>query len=117
MLAQDDEQTIDQVWIPSTLHAQDDEQTIDQVWMPPTLPVQTDEQTISSLRVNFAWDKRVFIGRQRAAAACAEQGTAPPPPSPRLALGAPIESAHNTIDQKAAMVNGVVRDFRNCVTS
>ena len=37
--------------------------------------------------------------------------------SPLLATArsAPIGSAHNTIDQKAAMVNGVMRDFRTCV--
>ena len=37
--------------------------------------------------------------------------------SPLLATArrAPIGSAHNTTDQKAAMVNGVVKDFRTCV--
>ena len=60
MLAQDDEQTINQVWMPSTLRAQEDEQTIDQVWMPPVLPVHTDVQTVSALRANFEWDKRIF---------------------------------------------------------
>jgi hypothetical protein len=65
--------------------AHTDEQTIGQVWMPPTLPVHTDEQTISSLRANFAWDKRFFIGLQRQQAPAmrlsAWQGTAPPHPA------------------------------------
>jgi hypothetical protein len=132
VLSYTDEQTIDQVWMPPTLPVYTDEQTIDQVWMPPTLPVHTDEQTVSSLRANFAWDKRVFIGFQRQRAAGLRLARAPAAAGRRrlaLGLGAlrrvrpllaaarsvPIGSAHNTKDQKAAMVNGVVRDFRTCV--